>query len=289
MTRITMEMCEYELIGLISRGGMGEVYSAIHVPTKRPVALKIMRPEIAATPEFRDRFQREALTLSTLKHANIVRLHQFDYCGESPFLAMEFLNGRTLKAFLDETPSPHITFICRLGCEVLAALGSAHRAGIIHRDLSPGNVFMCTNGITKLIDFGIARGGVTEKTLTQAGAVLGKPEYMSPEQALGTLNTTNIQMALRSDLYSLGIMLFQMATGKLPYTGENTMQILYQQVHKPLPPLPQTLPKALRIVIARSLQKRPEARFRSADEMRTALEQVWLHAPQPPAHDKAGL
>ncbi len=289
MTRVSSTMCNYELIGLVSQGGMGEVYSSIHIPTKRPVALKVMRPEIAAAPEFRDRFQREALMLSSLDHANIVRLYEYDYCGDSPFLAMEFMNGETLKSFLDKTPQPTVPFICRIGCEVLAALGCAHRAGIIHRDLSPSNVFLCANGVIKLIDFGIARSGVTEKTLTQAGAVLGKPEYMSPEQAQGTLNTDNIHMSLKSDLYSLGIMLFQMVTGRLPYTGDNTMQVLYQQVHKPLPPLPSTLPRQMKSVITRALQKRPEARFRNSDEMRTALEHVWKQVLQPRTPTFAGV
>ncbi len=281
MTITWLEMCDYQLIGLISQGGMGEVYSSIHIPTKRAVALKVMRPEVAEAVEFRDRFQREALTLSKLRHANIVRLLEHDYCGNSPFLAMEFLNGDTLRSYLETTPQPSVPFTCRIACEILAALNCAHSGGIIHRDLSPSNVFLCTNGTTKLIDFGIARTQGSEKTLTQVGAVLGKPEYMSPEQAEGTLDSSNPHLAQRSDLYSLGLILFQMTCGYLPFTGENTLQILYQQVHKPLPPIPVNIPRGMRSVIARALQKRPEARFKDANEMRIAVEQVWRASLQP--------
>jgi serine/threonine-protein kinase len=142
-------------------------------------------------------------------------------------------------------------------------------------------VFLCTNGTTKLIDFGIARTPGSEKTLTQVGAVLGKPEYMSPEQAEGTLDSCNPQLAQRSDLYSLGIILFQMTCGHLPFTGENTLQILYQQVHKPLPPIPATIPRGMRSVIVRALQKRPEDRYKDANEMRVAVERVWQASLKP--------
>ncbi len=276
-----MDFCNYEREHLLSRGGMGEVYSAVHLPTRQMVALKVMKPEIAEKLEFNERFRRESDMLAGMNHANIVRIYEYGECNGVPFMAMELLRGETLRSNLEADPFPPLPDVCRIGCEVLAALGHVHRIPIIHRDLSPSNIFLCTTGVVKILDFGIARNSSNEKTLTQQGAVMGKPEYMSPEQAQGFSLGTDNPLAVRSDLYSLGIVLYQMVCGHLPFTGETTMQVLYQQVHKPLPPIPAKIPADIRRIIEKALQKKPENRYRSSVEMRTELEKAWQRLLQP--------
>ena len=252
----------YELGRRIGRGGMADVFLARDRLLDRQVAIKVLFPEFAVDPNFVERFRREAQAAANLNHPNIVNVFDWGKHSGTYFIAMEYVEGRTLADILRS--NGHLTSkqAAEIASEVAAALGFAHAAGLVHRDIKPANILIGTRGSVKVADFGIARAlnSSTESQLTQAGAVMGTATYFSPEQAQGA------QPDPRSDLYSLGIVMYEMAAGRPPFGGDNPVSIAYKQVHDYPTPLNQVvldIPRPYEAIIAKLLTKDPAVRYSS--------------------------
>ncbi len=221
----------YELNHLIARGGMAEVYRARDRLLDRPVALKVLFPELSVDRSFVERFRREAQAAANLSHPNIVPVFDWGEDTGTYFIVMEFIDGRPLSSILKTAGPLSAERTADVGAHVAAALGYAHKHGVIHRDVKPGNVLITDEGQVKVTDFGIARAINTEESLTQTGAVMGTATYFSPEQAEG------IGVDARSDIYSLGVVLFEMATGRPPFLGDTPVAVASKHVrdHPPAP------------------------------------------------------
>ncbi len=258
----------YELTHLVARGGMAQVYRAMDLQLDRPVALKVLFPELSVDRTFVERFRREAQAAANLSHPNIVPVFDWGEDDGSYFIVMEYIDGRPLSAVLrDPQPLPPRQ-IATIGAGVAAALAFAHRHGVVHRDVKPGNVLITPEGDVKVTDFGIARAVNTEESLTQTGAVMGTAAYFSPEQAEGK------GVDSRSDIYSLGVVLYEMAVGKPPFTGDSPVAVASKHV-RDMPVLPRAanpaVPAALEAVIMKAMAKDPDDRYRSAEELRADL------------------
>lgn len=270
----TMLDDKYRVDELLAVGGMGAVYVGTHTKLRKRVAIKVLNPQLS-TPPMIERFHREAITASQIGHEGIAQVTDLgtSAAGE-PFLVMELLEGESLATRLKATGALPIEVACELACAILSPLGAAHRAGIIHRDLKPDNVFLVRQSrgeMVKLLDFGISRatGLEGEFRLTTTGLVLGTPYYMSPEQARGDSVVTP-----QSDLYSLGVMLYEMLIGRVPITGENYNQLMYRvMMSEYVPPrqLRPELPEELERLIVHAMASEPAHRPRSAEEFERAL------------------
>jgi len=212
----------YEVRRRVGRGGMADVFMAHDLLLNRDIAVKVLFPEFAVDPKFVERFRREAQSAASLSHPNIVNVYDWGKFEGTYFIAMEFVEGRTLADILKGGRRLNARQASEIASEVAAALGFAHEAGIAHRDIKPANILIGSNGVVKVADFGIARlmNGPAEANLTQAGSVMGTATYFSPEQAQGALPDP------RSDLYSLGIVMYEMVAGQVPFTGEMRSQSL---------------------------------------------------------------
>ncbi|MEU2788697.1 protein kinase [Streptomyces sp. NPDC007100] len=264
----------YQLRDLLGAGGMASVHLAYDSVLDREVAIKTLHTELGREPAFRERFRREAQSVAKLTHTNIVSV--FD-SGEDeldggmvPYIVMEYVAGQPLRSDLDSDIARHGAMptekALKITADVLAALEVSHEMGLVHRDIKPGNVMLNKRNVVKVMDFGIARAmqsGVT--SMTQTGMVVGTPQYLSPEQALGR------GVDARSDLYSVGIMLFELLTGQLPFDADSPLAIAYAHVQEE-PPVPsginRSLPPAVDALIARALKKNPNERFPTAEAMR---------------------
>ncbi|MFI2631935.1 protein kinase [Streptomyces collinus] len=264
----------YQLRDLLGQGGMASVHLAYDSVLDRQVAIKTLHTDLGREQAFRERFRREAQSVAKLTHTNIVSV--FD-TGEdtldgmtTPYIVMEYVEGRPLGSVLDEDVRQQGAMpadkALKITADVLAALEISHEMGLVHRDIKPGNVMMTKRAVVKVMDFGIARAmqsGVT--SMTQTGMVVGTPQYLSPEQALGR------GVDARSDLYSVGIMLFQLVTGRLPFEADSPLAIAYAHVQEEPPvasSINRALPPAVDALIARALKKNPNERFPSAEAMR---------------------
>ena len=260
----------FKIIGEIGRGGMGVVYKAIQISLNRTVALKMLPTQMALSQEFRERFEREARILARLNHKNIVHIYDLEELKGAYFIVMEYIEGESLaKIIASRAPLP-TSFIKKVAMGVTSALSAAHKAGIIHRDIKPENVMIDSYGEVKVMDFGIARAA-DQTCKTRSGIRLGTPEYMSPEQAKG------LQVGPPSDLYSLGIVLYEMACGKVPFTGEDSLGIALKHIQEePAPPssLNPRIDADLEKVILKSLEKEPSSRYGDADELYKALDRI---------------
>ena len=260
----------YELQQRIGRGGMADVFLARDLLLDRPVAIKVLFPEFAVDPNFVERFRREAQSAANLNHPNIVGVYDWGKYANTYFMAMEYVQGRTLADILRANGHVNSQQAAEIASEVSAALGFAHRNGVVHRDIKPANILIGANGQVKVADFGIARAmnAPTESNLTQAGSVMGTATYFSPEQAQGA------QPDPRSDLYSLGIVLYEMVAGRPPFTGENPVSIAYKQVHdnpQPLNQIVADIPKSFEAIVAKLLAKKPDFRYPNAEALRDDL------------------
>jgi serine/threonine-protein kinase len=257
----------YEIEREVARGGMAEVYLARDQLLNRPVALKVLFPEYAREPSFVERFRREAQAAANLNHPNIVAIYDWGQEGGTYFIVMEYVEGRSLRDLLRaEGPlDPHEA--AEIAAEIAAALAFAHRSGVVHRDVKPGNVLITRNGNVKVTDFGIARAG-TSDALTQTGSVMGTATYFSPEQAQGQM------VDGRSDVYSLGVVLYEMVTGVAPFTGDSPVSVAYKHVRED-PPAPSRrnpeVPPELEQIILTAMAKDPNLRYQTADDMRSDL------------------
>ncbi|MFF9059005.1 protein kinase [Streptomyces sp. NPDC014882] len=280
----------YQLRDLLGEGGMASVHLAYDSVLDRQVAVKTLHTELGREQAFRERFRREAQAVAKLTHTNIVSV--FD-TGEddvdgltTPYIVMEYVEGRPLGSVLDEDVRRQGAMpadkALKITADVLAALEISHEMGLVHRDIKPGNVMMTKRGVVKVMDFGIARAmqsGVT--SMTQTGMVVGTPQYLSPEQALGR------GVDARSDLYSVGIMLFQLVTGRLPFDADSPLAIAYAHVQEePVAPsaINRALPPAVDALVARALKKNPNERFPTAVAMRDeCLRVAASFQPAPPS------
>ena len=257
---------DYEIIGVLGRGGMGKVFRVRNLISDRVEAMKIVLPDLEADAELADRFLREIKVHASLDHPNIARLSTAFRIGDQVFMILEYVDGVGLDEKLRGTPlSPSATI--RYVDQILAALGYAHEHGIVHRDLKPANILVTSSRVVKLTDFGIAQAANAKK-LTRTGMALGSLYYMAPEQI------TSGGVDARSDLYALGVTFFEMVTGKRPIQGDSEYSIMRAQVEQvPVPPieLNPSLPARISAIILKALAKDPAARFQSAREFQAAL------------------
>lgn len=276
---------QYELLGEIGRGGMAVVYRARDRRLDRPVALKILPPELAHDPAIRTRFAREAHTAAQLSHPHIVPIHDVGDREGIAYFVMGLVTGGNLAALLAREPKLPIPEVRRLLCEIADALAYAHTRGVIHRDIKPDNILLDRDsGRAMVTDFGIARAMEAGGRLTATGIAVGTPTYMSPEQAVGEREVDG-----RSDLYSLGVIGYQMLTGRVPFSASNSMALLLKHVTerpRPLSELRPDTPRAIREAIERALLKSPEDRWPTAAAFREALLEeaspTWRAEPREP-------
>ncbi len=259
---------KYEIRSELGRGAMGVVYEAYDPLIERIVALKTIRPEAllgAHAAEILARFRREAQAAGKLTHPNIVGIYDFGEDGGVWYIAMELVKGRELKDYFEKNERFATADIVRILSQILSALGYSHKLGVVHRDIKPSNVFLLADGTVKVADFGIAH--VESSELTQVGTVLGTPAYMSPEQILG------LPVDGRSDLFSVGVILYQFLTGERPFTGNATITMRKVLEEDPLPPsrFNVQIPGAMDAVVRRALAKKADERFQTAEEFVQAL------------------
>jgi hypothetical protein len=268
----------YDVQGELGRGGMALVYRAIDRRLKRPVALKVLPPELAFREEVRRRFLREAETSAKLNYQNIVPIYSVDERNGIVYLVMALVDGETLAARLAHAPRMSNDEVRRLLREVAGALAYAHARGVVHRDIKPENILIDReSGRAIVTDFGIARAAEGDAKLTVTGVAIGTPAYMSPEQALGEREADG-----RSDVYSLGVVGYLMLTGELPFKASNTPSMMMKHLTERLRPVRDVRPDAptdIAAVIEHALQKKPEDRFSSAAEMAAALASPGWRAP----------
>jgi tRNA A-37 threonylcarbamoyl transferase component Bud32 len=259
----------YKIIDKIGEGGMGSVFKGVDLMLEREVAIKMLRPELARQPQVVERFRTEAVTLAKLNHPNVATLHSFFRQGDDFFMVMEFVRGQTLDDVIKAQGAMQCDRAVELFCMALEGIDHAHKMGIIHRDIKPANMMLTETGSIKVMDFGIARVLGTDR-LTRAGHLIGTVEYMSPEQVRGE------ETDARSDIYSLGILLYEMLTGRVPFNSTSEYELMRCQIEDaPTPPrtfAPQ-MPLAVEQGIMRALAKNREARYQSASEFRATLIQ----------------
>ncbi|WP_344329862.1 protein kinase domain-containing protein, partial [Kitasatospora putterlickiae] len=264
----------YRLTHRLGRGGMAEVLAAQDVRLGRTVAVKLLRGELAQDEIARLRFTREAHAVAALNHHAIVSVYDTgeEFVGDesTPYIVMELVEGRTVRELLVDEAEPPVDQALIIIAGVLEALSYSHRHGIVHRDIKPANVIITNSGAVKVMDFGIARALTgTASTMTQTGMVMGTPQYLSPEQALGK------PVDHRSDLYAAGCMLYELLTLRPPFTGDTPLSVVYQHVQdNPVPPSHANprVPAGLDHLVLRSLAKNPDDRFQDADEFRAHIE-----------------
>ena len=266
------QLGKYQLHAEIGRGGMGAVYKAYDPTLDRFVAIKVLAPHLVWEKEFIERFLREARAAARLRHPSIVTIYDVGQEGNWYYFAMEYLEGQTLAQFIRQRGPMSAEEALHILRPLAEGLDYAHRQGLVHRDVKPGNIIVGPGGHATLTDFGIARAA-QETRLTRTGAIVGTPEYMSPEQAQGGGVSTG------SDQYALGVVAYEMLAGRVPFQAESTAALLHKVVYEPPPPLRKTrpgLPVEVERVLERALAKEPVKRYRSCGEFVSALEKAAL-------------
>lgn len=278
----------YRLQRLIATGGMGQVWEAVDSRLGRRVAVKVLKQEFSQDPEFIERFRAEARTTAMLNHPGIAAVHdygesQLDGEGRTAYLVMELVNGEPLNSVLKRTGRLSLRHALDMLEQTGRALQVAHAAGLVHRDVKPGNILITPTGQVKITDFGIAKA-VDAAPVTQTGMVMGTAQYIAPEQALGHDATPS------SDVYSLGVVGYEVVCGKRPFTGDGALTVAMKHIKEPPPPLPSELPPNVRELIEITLVKNPAMRYRSGGPFADAVSAVRAgrRPPRPSATPPAG-
>jgi len=259
----------YTIIEELGRGGMGVVYKAEDTRLKRTVALKFLPSELTRVPDVRERFTREAQAAAALDHPNICTVYEFDQADETSFISMAYIEGQSLKKKIESGPL-ELEEAMRIATQVAEGLQEAHKKGVVHRDIKSANIMVTDRGQVKIMDFGLAR--VTESTLvTQEGMTMGTVTYMSPEQARGE------KVDHRTDIWSLGVVLYEMLTGKLPFRGEHEQAIVYairKDKPEPITDIKHDIPVSIEQVVSKALEKDPDKRYQLVDELLDDLKSI---------------
>ena len=270
LTRGAVFANRYEIIEELGAGGMGKVYRAYDRKVEEEIALKIIRPEIAVEKRTVDRFRNEIKTARKIRHVNVCGMHDLHEEKKTLFITMEYVRGEDLKSLIKRTKLLSPGTAVSIARQIAEGLGEAHRLSVIHRDLKPSNVMIDKEGNAKIMDFGIARSLAGAGT-TAKGGMIGTPEYMSPEQVEGTPADE------RSDIYALGIILFEMVSGRRPFDGDTSLAIAHKQKYEPAPDpraINPQIQKELSRLILRCLEKEPAKRYPSAKALAQALNQL---------------
>jgi eukaryotic-like serine/threonine-protein kinase len=265
----------YEVGRLLGTGGMAEVYEGRDRLLARRVAIKVLLGELGQDPSFLARFKREAQAAASLSHPNVVAVYDTGVQDSTHFIVMEYVEGRTLRDLLRIGGPPPPERAALIAADVCNALAAAHARGLIHRDVKPANVMLTPDGTVKVMDFGIARA-TSSDTITQTHAVIGTAQYISPEQVEGR------EVDARGDLYSVGCLLYEMLTGRVPFAGESPVAIAYRHVREdPVPPrrINPRIPPALEAITLRAMAKHPANRYQTAAELRADLERALAGRP----------
>jgi serine/threonine-protein kinase len=262
----------YRILGKLGKGGMGDIYKAMQEPLNRVVALKVLPPQLSRDDEFSKRFEVEAKAISLLEHQNIVNIYEYGDGDGHRFIAMQFVDGMDLGSYIAEHKRVAVPDIISFSKQICRGLKYAHSRSVIHRDIKPQNILLDKNKTIHISDFGIAKIFSTSE-ITMTGSTIGTPEYMSPEQAQGK------KIDAQSDIYSLGVLMYEMLTGKPPFLANNSMAVAYKQVHEtPTPPSAKRkdTPKLLELIILKALKKDKRERYSSAEELLNDLDKVNL-------------
>ncbi|MGC2416614.1 MAG: serine/threonine-protein kinase, partial [Candidatus Acidiferrales bacterium] len=281
---VGQKLGDYEILGVLGAGGMGKVYKVRNTISDRVEAMKILLPNLADQKDLADRFLREIKLLASLNHPNIAALRTALTLDNQLVMIMEYVDGVTLASRLQQGPVPVADAVYYID-QVLAALVYAHQMNVVHRDIKPGNMMLTQQGVVKLMDFGIARPG-NEAGMTITGTTLGSLNYMSPEQVKGE------SVDARSDLYSVGLSLYEILTGRLPFRGDSGYSLMVAQLQQlPEPPivLRPELPQALNDIILMVLAKEPAKRFQSATALRNALKTALPQGVAPVGAGRSGV
>lgn len=269
MTETALLNNRYHLLEILGSGGMAVVYKARDRMLERTVAIKVLREKYSQDPAFRERFRQEARAAANLSHPNLITVHDFGYDQHRLFIVMEYLPGDTLKDLLDRRGVVPVEEAIPIVVQICAGVGYAHRAGLVHCDMKPHNVLVTPDRRVKVMDFGIARALSSIRPDERSEIVWGSPQYFAPEQARG------LAPSPASDVYGIGVMLFQMLTGQLPFQAENSVDLA--RMHRDLPPPPpislnRRIPQAINDIVLKVLAKEPSARYRTADQLGRVLQ-----------------
>src|SRR3990172_954925 len=274
--QIPQRIGKYTIIERIGRGGMGYVYRGIDPILKRDVALKTMLKDVSEDPELRSRFMREAQSAGGLRHPNIVTIYDLGEDEQGcPYIAMEFLTGTDLEHIIKNRIELQLAKKLDIIIQTALGLAYAHNNGIVHRDIKPANIRLLDHGEVKIMDFGIAK--ITASHFPRTGMIMGTPHYMAPEQIRGE------KVDGRADIFSLGVVLFELLTGRKPYPGDNPTSVLFKIIHSEPEPLVDakfTPPEGLEQVIFRALAKKPEQRYQTCEEFYSDLVRVYSRLAQ---------
>jgi WD40 repeat protein len=283
---------KFRILRKVGQGGMGAVYEALHLRFNERRALKVISPDVASDPDFVKRFEREAILTRRLQHPNAVRVDDIEEAEDGrPYIVMEFVEGQSLKRLIQEAGPLRVPRVCSIVAQVAAALEAAHQLGMVHRDIKPDNIVLLSTPAgeqAKVLDFGIAKlkeSRLGDTQLTATGVVIGTPQYMSPEQALGKRGE---ELDGRSDLYSLGVVMYQMLTGDLPFSADTTLALLHAHAFEPPRSIAEVrpglkLPDSISVLVMRCLEKRREERPASAQALIDELRQAAPEAERTPA------
>jgi predicted Ser/Thr protein kinase len=274
----------WKVLRRLAKGGMGAVYLGEHAPSGRKVAIKILTEEYSRMPGIQGRFKREADTTLRLQHPNIVEILEMGQDGPHTYIVSEYVEGGSLVDLIVKEKKLPPRRAVEIVCDVLSALDHAHGRGVIHRDVKPANILLTADGRAKVIDFGLAKDAEANTILTLSGHIVGTPAYMAPEQAMGE------PAGPLADLYSCGILLYLMLTGRKPFEGKSLVETLRKQIHDPLPPVrPHNpdVPEALEAVLRKVCAKQPSQRYRTLPEAIAALRRA-VGLPAGPEAEPAG-